>query len=182
MITFLRLAGLGTAAVWLGGTVFFVFGVDPLFGRADLVRLLGPLHAGETGLQAAERFHLFQVICASAALVHALAEWLYSGKPLDRKLLFLLVTLLALGSLGRLYLAPKCRDLNIQAYLGPQRQIQRQAISPAQRQAERSLAIWQGFTLVTQIITMAGVVLYFMQQSSPNNGGPRLFPKARLRI
>lgn len=182
MITFLRLAGLGTAAVWLGGTVFFVFGVDPLFGRADLVRLLGPLHAGETGLLAAERFHLFQVICASAALIHALAEWLYSGKPLDRKLLFLLVTLLALGSLGRLYLSPKCRELNIQAYLGPHRQIQRQAISPPQRQAERSLSIWQGFTVVTQVISLAGVVLYFIQQSSPNNGSPRLFPRARLRI
>lgn len=182
VITFLRLAGLFTAAVWLGGTILFVLAMDPLFGRAEMIRLLGPLHAGEVGLLAAERFHLFQVICASIALVQALAEWLYSGRPVDRRLLALFVVLLALGSLGRVWLAPKCRGLNMQAYLGANRQIQRQAISPAQRQAEHRLAIWQGVGVMLNVVSLAGVTLYFLQESSPNNGGPRLFPRARLRI
>lgn len=182
VITFLRLAGLGTAAVWLGGTVFFVLAMDPLLGRTDVLRLLGPLHAGETGVLALERFHLFQVVCASLALIHALAEWLYSGRPLDRRLIVLLLSLLALGSAGRVYVAPKCRDLNMQAYLGPDRRVQLQAVTPDQRQAERSLGIWQGVSVMANVISLAGVVLYFLQQSSPNNGGPRLFPRARLRI
>ncbi len=182
VITFLRLAGLGTAAVWLGGTVFFVFAVDPLFGRADVLRLLGPLHAGETGMLVLQRFHFFQVVCASVALVHALAEWLYSGRPLDRRLLFLLVALLALGSFGRLYLGPKTRALNIQSYLGPNRHVQVQAITPVQRRAERSLAIWQGVTVVAHVISLTGVVLYFLQETSASSTGSRLFPRTRLRI
>lgn len=182
MITFLRLAGLGTAAVWLGGTVFFVVGLDPLFGRPEVVRLLGPLYVGELGLLAMERFHLFQVICASLALVHALAEWLYSGRPLDRRVVFLLVTMLVLGSVGRLYLSPKCRDLNVQAFLSPQRQPLRQAFTPAQRQAERSLGIWQGVGMIFNVISTAGALLYFAHQASPGPGGPRVYPRVRLRI
>lgn len=182
VITFLRLAGLGTAAVWLGGTVFFVLAVDPLLGRPDVLRLLGPLHAGETGVLAAERFYLFQVICASVGLVHALAEWLYSGRPLDKRLMFLLLTLLALGSLGRVYLAPRCRAFNTQAYLGPNRQVQVQAITPAQRRAEQSLAVWQGVSVVVNVIALSGVALYFLQEATPNNGTSRLFPRPRWRM
>lgn len=182
MITFLRLAGLGAAAVWLGGTVFYVLGVDPLFGRTELLRLLGPLHAGETGFLAAQRYYLFQVVCASVALVHALAEWLYSGKPLDRRLVLLLSILLAAGSLGRLYIIPTSQGLNARAYMGPQRQIQRQPLTPAQRQAEQSLGLWQGAAIALNILTLAGVTLYFLQQASPANGGPKLFPRTRLRI
>ena len=67
VITFLRLAGLVAASIWLGGTVLFVVALDPLFGRAEVVRLLGPLYTGEIGLMALQRFHLFQVLCAGVA-------------------------------------------------------------------------------------------------------------------
>lgn len=182
MITFLRLTGLATAAVWLGGTVLFIFALDPLFSGSHLLRLLGPLHAGETGLLAFERFQLFQVVCASFALIHVLAQWLYSGRPIDRRVLILLVVLLGLASGARLGIAPRCRVLNAQAFLGPNRQILRQAQTPAQRQAERSLAIWQGIAVVLNILSLAGVTVYFLQEASPQNGGPRLFPRAKLRI
>lgn len=182
MIAFLRLAGLATAGVWLGGTVLFVFVVDPLFGRAEFVRLLGPLHAGETGFLAAERFHLFQVLCASLAVITTLADWLYSGRALDKRLMALLVILLALGSVGRLWLVPKCRDLNLQAYLGPGRQILRQPATPAQRQAENSLAIWSGVTVFLNVLCVAGTFVVFLQSSTPSDSGPRLFQRNRLRI
>jgi hypothetical protein len=182
VITFLRLAGLGTAAVWLGGTVLFVLAMDPLFGHAEVLRLLGPLHAGETGVLAAQRFYLFQVICASVGLIHALAEWLYSGRPLDKRLLFLLFALLILGSVGRLYIVPKIRALNVQAYLGPNRQIQVRVLTPEQRRAEHSLAFWQGMSVVMNVVSLAGITLYFLQEASPPNGTPRLFPRTRLRI
>ena len=182
MITFLRLAGLGAAAVWLGGTLFYVLGVDPMFGRTEVLRLLGPLHAGEMGFLAAKRFYLFQVLCASVALIHALAEWLYSGRPLDRRLVLLLALLLAAGSLGRLYVVPKAQGFNARAYLGPQRQVLRQPLSPAQRQAEQSLGLWHGAAIALNVLSLAGVTLYFLQQSSPSNGGPKIFPRVRLRI
>ncbi len=182
MITFLRLAGLGTAAIWLGGTVFFVLGIDPVLGGVDLLRLLGPLHTNEVSFVASQRFHLFQVTCASLALVQALGEWLYTGRPFDRRLLFLLLTLLALGSTGRLYVVPKCRAYNAQAHLGPARQILRQPLTPPQRQAAQALNVWLGVGVVFNVISLAGVAVYLLQQASPNNAGPRLFPKARLRI
>lgn len=182
VITFLRLAGLGTAAIWLGGTVFFVLGIDTVLGGLEVMRLLGPLHANEVSFVASQRFHLFQVTCASIALVHALGEWLYSGRPFDRRLLFLLLTLLVLGSAGRLYVVPKCRAYNAQSYLGPSRQVLRQPLTPAQRQAAHSLNIWQGIGVVFNVISLAGVAVYLLQQASPNSSGPRLFSKARMRI
>lgn len=182
VITFLRLAGLTTAAVWLGGTVFFMLAMDPLLGSSEWIRLLGPLHAGEVSVQGIERFHLFMVLGAGLALVHLLAEWLYSGRNLDVRLLALLLVLLALGSTGRLYLAPKCRQANLKAYLGPDRQVQRQALSAGQKQAEQSLAVWHGVLVVVHVIALSGVVLYFLYQASPQQGGPRLFPRARLKI
>lgn len=182
VIAFLRLAGLATAGVWLGGTVLFVFLVDPLFGRAEFVRLLGPLHAGEAGFVAAERFQMFQVLCASLAVVVTLADWLYSGRPLDKRIIVLLAVLLALASAGRLWLVPKCRQLNLHAYLGPGRQVLRQPITPAQHQAENSLAVWEGVGVVANVVSLVGTGLFFLQAASPSNAGPRLFPRNRLRI
>ena len=182
VITFLRLAGLVVASIWLGGTVLFIVALDPLFGRAEVVRLLGPLYSGEVGLLALQRFHLFQVFCAAVALIHTLAEWLYTGRPLERRLLALLVVLLVAASAGKLWLAPKCRALNIQAHLGPNQKVLREPMTPPQRQAAHSLAVWQGIGVILNLISMAGVSLYFLHASHPGNGGPRLFPRSRLRI
>lgn len=182
VITFLRLAGLVVASIWLGGTVLFVVAMDPLFGRAEVLRLLGPLYAGEMGIQALQRFHLFQVLCASVALIHTLAEWLYSGRPLEKRLLALLAVLLLTASVGKVWLAPKCRTLNIQAYLDPDRKALRTPATPVQRQAAHSLAVWQGFGVVLNVISMAGVSLFFFHASQPGTAGPRLFPRSRLRI
>lgn len=183
VIALLRVAGLFIAAVWLGGTAFFVAALDPVFGQAGFIRLLGPLHAGEVGCLAADRFHLFQVACAIAALVHALTDWLYTGRPLDRRFLALLFGLLILGSIGRLWLVPKCRELGSQAYLGPQRQVLGHAYSPAQRQAAHALLLWNRVGVALNVLSLLGVGLCFHQVASPQNqGGPRLYPKARLRI
>lgn len=182
MIAYLRLAGLATAGVWLGGTVLFVFVVDPLFGRAEFVRLFGPLHAGETGFVAAERFQMFQVLCASLAVITTFADWLYSGRPLDKRILVLLTALLALGSLGRLWLVPKCRDLNMAAYLTPSRQVLRQPITPQQQQAANSLAVWEGVGIVFNVTALLGTGIFFFQAAAPTQSGPRLFSRNRLRI
>ncbi len=162
--------------------MLFSFVVDPLFGAAHFVRLLGPLYAGEAGLQMAMRFHMFQVVCATLALVLTFADWLYSGRPLDKRVLAVLLVLLSLGSLGRLWLIPKCRDLNLQAYLGPNRQPLRQAFTPAQRQAESSLMVWSGFSVVFNVLAVAGTTFYLFRAAAPTVAGPRLFPSSRLRI
>lgn len=182
MITFLRLAGLVVASIWLGGTVLFVLAFDPLFGRAEVLRLLGPLYAGEVGLLGLQRFHVFQMLCAGIALVHTLAEWLYSGRPLESRLLTLLVVLLIAAGAGRFWLAPKCRALNVQAYLAPGQKVLREPATPAQRQAAHSLAVWQGIGVVLNVISMTGVALFFLHTYQPSSGGPRIFPRSRLRI
>lgn len=182
MIAYLRLAGLATAGVWLGGTVLFTFVIDPLFGRAEFIRLLGPLHAGETAFVAAERFQMFQVFCAIVAIITTLADWLYSGRPLDKRMLALLAMLLTLGSLGRLWLIPKCRDFNLNAHLGPARQILRQPLTPQQQQAAHSLAVWEGVGVVFNVASVLGTGVFFLLATTPAQSGPRLFPRTRLRI
>lgn len=178
----LRRAGLATAGVWLGGSVLYAFGIDPLFGQAEFLRLLGPLHAHEVGLLAAERFHMFQVIGTSVAVALTLAEWLYSGRPLDKRVLCLLFLALAMASVARLWVLPKCRQLSAAAYLGPGRQVLRQALTPEQRQAEHSLAIWSGLLVVFHVAAVCGSAIYFVQAASPASTGPRLYPHNRLRI
>jgi hypothetical protein len=182
VIAFLRVAGLIIAALWLGGTAFFVATLDPLFGQAGFIRLLGPLHANEVACLAADRFHLFQVCCAIAALLHALADWLYTGRPLERRFALLLVIVLALGTLGSLWLVPKCRELGTQAYLGPQRQVQGRALTPVQRQAAHALVLWNRVGLIFNGVSVLGVLGCFLLVATPPNGGPRGFGKGRLRI
>lgn len=182
MITFLRLAGLVVSSIWLGGTVLFVLALDPLFGRTEVLRLLGPLYAGEIGLLALKRFYVFQILCAGIGLVHIFAEWLYSGRPLDRRVLTLLALLLLIAGSGKFWLAPKCQELNVQAYLGPNQRVLREPATPVQRRAEHSLTVWQGVAVVLNVVSLAGVSLYFFQSSSPSNGAPRLYPRSRLRI
>lgn len=182
VIALLRVAGLFVAAVWLGGTAFFVAVLDPLFGHPGFVRLLGPLHASEVSCLAADRFHLFQVCCAIAALLHALADWLYTGRPLDRRFAVALMILLALGTAGRLWLVPKCRELGSQAYLGPQQQILARAWTPAQRQAAHALILWNRVGIVLNFASLLGVAACFHQVSSAGNGASRPFGKGRLRI
>ena len=182
VITFLRLAGIGAAAIWLGGAVLFVLLLHPLFGETDLIRLLGPLHAGDIALRATDRFHLFQIGCASACLIITLGDWLYSGRPVDKRSLGVLVLVLGLASLAVLHVTPKCRAFSIQAYLGPDRQIQRQAVSPAQRQAERSLAVWEGLGLTLKIVCLLGGGMQFLVAASAGPSPVRAFGgKARGR-
>ena len=174
------MAGIGVAAIWLGGAALFVLLLHPLFGETELIRLFGPLHAGEMAFRASDRFHLFQIGCASAGVAVTLGDWLYSGKGLDKRFMGLLVLLLAVASIGILGIIPKCRLYSGQAYLGPNRQIQPQAFTPAQRQAERSLAIWEGLGLTANLVSLVGVTLHFFNLAS--GGGPgRPGSKPRLR-
>ncbi len=161
MISILRQAGIGVAAVWLGGTAFFVLVLHPLLGETELLRLLGPLHAGDVAYRATDRFHWFQIVCASACVAFTLGDWLYSGRPLDKRFVGLLVLLLGLGNLGILGITPKCRHYSVQSYLGPGQQVQRQALTPGQRLAERSLAVWEGLGLTANIVSLLGVGIHF---------------------
>jgi Domain of unknown function (DUF4149) len=179
---FLRIVGLGTAAIWFGGTILYLLVISPLFGGTEIVRLLGPAHSGELGGIVAQRFYLFEVACAILALVLALAEWLYSGRPLERWTLVLLLGLLLIGSLGKLWLEPKCRLLNRQAYFVPPDRVLRQALTTAQREAEQSYAIWQGVAVALNLMSGAGIGGYFFQQAFAPNGSARLFPRVKLRI
>ena len=147
-----------------------------------MVHFVGSLYANELGFQMEERFEMFQVVCESVALVVTLGDWLYTGRPLDARVVATVVVLLALGSLGRLWLTPKCRDYNKQAHLGAGRQPLRQAFTPAQREAEHALAIWEGVEVVFHVVALAGTVFYLFRATSPAAAGPRLFSKSRLRI
>ncbi|MDW8310218.1 MAG: hypothetical protein RMK20_12670, partial [Verrucomicrobiales bacterium] len=104
MTGFLRFVGIANAAAWLGACLFYTLGVGPATLSADMQTLLGPRYfpyfAGAVGLILLKRYFQFHIVCASVALLHALAERFYLGRRLTRARLALLAALLVFGVAG----------------------------------------------------------------------------------
>lgn len=154
MLVVLRFLGALNAAVWLGGAVFFTFGVGPGFFSEDMGRLLPRSHAGAAAQVMIERYFLMQQICGAIALVHLLVEWLYTGRHLRLPLLYLLVSLFGLGVVSGAFLLPRMKVLHYQMYSG-------QAAAEAVAKARISFGRWHAFSSVLNLVVMGGVGYYF---------------------
>lgn len=162
MIVFLRFVGLMNAAVWLGAAVFFILGAGPAFSSEDMRRLLGeknyPFFSEAIAQVVIARYFKLQLICSIVALLHAVAEWLYLGRPLRRWNVGLLVGLLVLALAGGVWLQPRIRSLHASKFAVNQ--------PPAVRQASaQSLRIWHGAAQCVNLLMVAGVAIYFWRLS-----------------
>src|SRR3989442_266455 len=105
------------AALWFGAGIFFTFVAAPaIFSRPikDLFgqETFGLAFAGLIAQALLERYFVLQYICASVALLHQVAEWLYLGKALQRAALGLLLGVFSLGLINGLGLQPKLTNLH----------------------------------------------------------------------
>ena len=174
MILLLRFIGVVNAAIWLGGAVFFTFGVAPAFltGEIRTIELQGGLHhfwPGVMGQLALQRYFYLSFICGSIAVAHQLAEWVYLGRALQRFTLGLLVCLLLVGGAGGLWLQPKLKHLHLVKY-GMSAQYKPAPLPNAQRlQAAASFRAWHGFAQVINLIGLVGLVIYFWRVTHPSD-------------
>ena len=105
------------------------------------------------------RYLYWHTACALIALLHLLAEWLYLGRARSRFWFGLLAALLALGLLGSFWLNPKLAELHREHFLN---------IRPESRMAAaKSFRFWQGVFEAMNVLTIAGVAVYFWRATNP---------------
>lgn len=176
MIGLLRFVGMLNAAVWLGASVFYTLTAAPSLVSADVQSVLGlksfPYFSGAIANIVLVRYFHLHFVCATLALIHVLAEWLYLGRVPRRFWTGLLVALFWLGLLGSFWLGPKLGELHRSQY--------RSNFSPGEREvAARSFRVWDGVFQAVNVLMLAGVVVYFWRAAHPLDelrfvGSPKL--------
>lgn len=181
MISIVRIAGLLNAAVWLGVTALPTLVVAGAFASPKMTALLGPLHAGAAADLLAGRFHLLAWICAAVAAVVVLAEWLYTGRPPERWVLWMLCGVLVAQAADAWVVQPRAERLLRQAYLGPGGVVLRQAWTPAQIGAANGLRWCRNTRRVLHGASAIALGVYVWQAALALNA-TRFAPRVRMRI
>lgn len=173
MIGFLRFVGIVNAAVWFGSTFFFTLVGGPVFFSEDaklFFRDAFPVWSQSLWFMSLGKYYALQQVCAFIALLHLLAEWLYTGKGLPRALVYALIGLCAVAVLGGHAIQPKLKQWHRVRY-APGYTVQQQ------KEAENALAVLRGFVHVTNVLAAATLLVYVWRLNSPNES-PR-FGKRR---
>jgi hypothetical protein len=162
VLGFLRTIGILNGAVWFGSVIFFTFAAAPAFFSDDMIRLLGRPHAGAAAQLVVHRYFLTQIWCAGIALAHLIGEWLYSGRPLSRFRLLLLMGLFSIGLLGGYVLQPRMKELHLKKYAI-------QTSPEVKAAAGRSFSILHGTAMAMNLLVIAGVLVYLWDVTRPVN-------------
>src|SRR5207249_1753055 len=155
VIGFLRFLGILSVGVWLGAAIFFTFSSGPAVFSPEVKNVLGAkteesfrYFAGGIAQVLVSRYFYWQLACGSVALLHLLAERLYSGRSPRRFSLGLLACLCALALLGSSWLQPKLKELHTIRYTNP---------APEKRQAAaQSFAAWHSAAQIANLFMIAG--------------------------
>lgn len=162
MALFLRIVGVTNAAVWFGAAIFFTFGVGPAFFSEAMLQLLPRSHAGAAAQIVLERYFALHQWCGGIALVHLLADWLYTSRPFRRWVLYLVLALFGLGLVGGHFFQPKLQNLHVQIYGLRSTDQQRQ-------QAKKSFQIWHAVAQTTNLFMTFGLFAYLLQSTASVN-------------
>jgi hypothetical protein len=163
VIGFLRCIGLLNAAVWFGAGVFFTFLGGPALFSADMKALLEkfyPYYSGAIAQMVIARYFKLEIICATIALLHFLAEQFYFGRAPQKRWLSLLIGLFALSLIGGYWLQPKLKALHTTKYAVNAPQANREA-------ASESFKMWHGISQVANLLMLVGLGFYVVRVGSP---------------
>ena len=166
MIGSLRFIGLVNAAIWLGGTVFFVLFAEPAIFSRDMQSLLEaknfPYFSGAIDQIIAANYYHFNLICAVIALLQLLAEWLYLGRPARKVSFGLLVGLLVLGLVGDDVVLSKLKAFHKARY--------QLNVQPAEREAAaRSFNAWRIADRLLDLCMIGGLIVFVWRAANPTD-------------
>jgi hypothetical protein len=164
MLPIIRALGLLNAAVWFGAAVFFTAVAGPAIFSPEVANFLPRPQAGRLALALIDRYFLLHYVCGGIALVHLIAEWLASGRPLPRFRLALILGLLAVALAGGFGIQPGMRAQHRKAY------------DPKTPAAEQAIALKEfrrthGLTQAANLGLMAGMLIHLLM--IPATGLPR---------
>ena len=113
-----------TAAVWLGGAVFFTFVAGPMFFAPELAEALPKPRVGLVAQELIHRFTAFQLSLAAIAALALLVGWRFEsegesegeGGKFPRARALLLAAMVALIVFGLIYITPRLEWLHQMKY------------------------------------------------------------------
>jgi hypothetical protein len=165
VILFLRFVGLINAAVWLGASIFFTFVAGPAFFSPEMQKLLTQAYAGAAAEIVIQRYFILHYCCGAIALAHIVAEWLLTGRPIDRLTAFIAMCAVVLSLIGGLWLQPQLRSLHRARYWGQ---------GPEEREiAARTFRTWHGAAQVANLAMLGGLTVFFWRLTRPDPLAPR---------
>ena len=163
MLLLLRLIGTTNAAVWLGAVVAHICVSVPAFVSGPMVRLLPLVHAGAAELILSARFYQMEYWCAGIALAHVLAEWLYTGKPLNRWSGYVLGAIAGIALLSGAVLLPKAQHLHLEANGN-------RSTPPQRQRAVGAFKTWEVMIHSANVLTLIGLTVHFWNITSIGAG------------
>ena len=117
--------------------------------------LIPPPYNGAAAQFVIERYFILLHVCGAIAILHTVAERLYSGRMTGRLTMGVLLVLFCLGLIGGFGLQPKLRALHIQKYRG--------ATPELREQAATSFTRWHITSRIIDLMMFPGLVFYFWQ-------------------
>ena len=164
MIAFLRFLGILTAAVWLGGAIFFTFAAGTAAFSPDMKALLGannyPYFSGAIAQIFIARYFRFHLVCGLIAILHVMAEWLYLGKTPHQAWLSIVVALVCLGIFGQFVVQKKMHDLHTLKYAN-------NTSAEVKQAAAQSFRAWHGATQVANLLVLGTLLAYLWRMANP---------------
>ena len=149
------------AAVWLGASLFFTFGVAQAVFSPEMKELVKhPFYPGAIAQILFKRFFYLQYGCATVAIVLYLWETLYRGRKFERFTFGLLVGLLAVALVGGVWLQPKLKTLHQTRY----------SLSSTEAEKENAAKLFgplHGASQAVNLFVMLGLFYYFWKLTSP---------------
>lgn len=172
MIGYLRFFGILVAAVWLGAALLFPLLIGPAFGAPDLQRYLGQKYGGLTELLIWERYFLVLYWCGIFAVIHLLAEKIYTSKPVPRISLYLILSLLLLTWISDYWLLANMQHHYFISY-APR-------VSAAQvENARKAYGIWSAIFTFSNLLLLGGVIGHLWKIVNPTEA-PRFVPRSKF--
>jgi len=179
VIQFLRLIGIFNGAVWFGGAVFFTLAIGPaVFSPAMLANFGGAdhphsrLYAGLVAQVLISGYFKAGLWCAAIAILHMVAEWLYTGRTPRAWRVYLLAFLLAGGLVGKLHLQPNMETLHRAKYT---------AATPEGRdQAAKSFKTWHAVSQSLNLLVLLGIGVHLWSVASTGDSS-RFIPARHFR-
>ena len=169
VIQFLRLIGIVNGAVWFGSAVFFTLAIGPaVFSTAMLNNFGGPdnplsrFYAGLVAQVLISSYFKAGLWCAGIAVVHRVAEWLYTGRTPRAWKIYLLAFLLGAGVFGSVYLQPNLESLFYTKH-------DDRATPEGKEQAAKSFTTWHAVSQSLNLAVMVGLGVYLWSVSSPSD-------------
>ena len=178
MLGAIKFAGVTIAAIWFGGAVFFSFFSAPAFFVDPIKTMLPAPYNGQTAQFLLGRFHVFNYLLGTLALLHLGFDWIYTGKTMNRAHLTLLLVMLC-GSLfaGR-WMQPKLEQLYRIKY---SEFYKVEASEELKQQAANSFGVWHGISQGTNLLLLAGLWFNLWLAMHPKEG-PKYLGSGKFNI